>query len=309
MAEKTTTTKKTTTKRTPKTTGIVLFALGHPYYGNMAHQLAMSLKHGSPNVNIALFVDDRGGQYLDKHKLSLFTKVLKIPSEYTQFRGRENFLKPKVYLNHLSPWDKTLYLDVDMIWNPKRQVETLLNELSGVGFTMQNNGHLDMAKSKDLDSKYVIWATSRDIMTAHGFKSGKLYNLSSELFYFEKSKKNDQFFTDAQSLFESPKVKHVDFADGVPDELPFTIAMVKNKIHPHIDKWRPVFWESFSKVQPVERDLWSSNDALSLGGNIVPKYTKRVYNNLVRWYGNQFGCQNVWFARDKRSFINSRQVI
>ena len=324
MAKKKTTTKKESTvkkvdtkvtaekvapKTTPKTTGVVLFAMGHPYYGYMAHQLAMSLKYGSPDVKIALFIDDRGGQYLDKHKQSVFDKILKMPKEYTTFKGRQNFLKPKVYLNHLSPWDNTLYLDVDMIWNPKRKVGDFLNNLQGIPLTMKNNGHIDMAKSKDLDSKYIIWATTRDVMTAHGFKSGRLYNLSSEVIYFEKSKKTDQFWSDAQELFSKPNVKHVDFADGVPDELPFTIAMAKNKIYPHTDNWRPVFWESFEKKQPIERDLWGSHWALSLGGNIVPKYTKRVYDNLIRWYGNQFGCKNIWFAKDKRSFIQSRQTI
>ena len=302
-------TTKKTTKKKAKTTGVVLVALGHPYYGNMAHQLAMSLKFGAPDLDVALFIDDRGGQYLDKHKRSLFDKVLKMPKEYTRFRGRESFLKPKVYLNHLSPYDKTLYLDVDMVWNPKRNAGEFIKELNGVGFTMQNRGHLDMAKSKDLDSKYMIWATTRDVMTAHGFKSGKLYNLSSELIYFEKSTKIDKFWDDTQSLFESPKVKHVDFADGVPDELPFTIAMVKNKIYPHMDNWKPVFWESFMKIQPVERELWGSFNALSLGGNIVPKYTKKIYDNLITWYGNQFGCSNVWKCKDKRSFVKSRQQI
>lgn len=214
-----------------------------------------------------------------------------------------------MYLNHLSPWDKTLYLDVDMIWNPKRNAGEFIKGLNGKSFTMQNRGHLDMGKSKDLESKFTIWAKTKDIMTAHGFKSGKLYNLSSELIYFEKSTKLEKFWSDTQSLFDSPKVKHVDFADGVPDELPFSIAMVKNKIYPHIDNWKPIFWESFIKKQPVERDLWAEFNGLSLGGNIVPKYTKKVYDNLALWYANHYGVSNIWKAKDKRTFINSRQTI
>jgi len=288
-----------------KTKGILLIAINHPYYGDMAYNLALSIKKNAPNVNISILKDINGIRYLQPDQLEIFDKLITCPDEYTTFRGRKNYLKPKVYLNHFTPYDCTLYLDVDMILTPQKSIETLLNELEGVEFTMQNRGYLDLSKDVAEDTKSTIWAKDSDIKNEFNFKEGKLYNLSSEVIYFENTKNTKALFIEAQKLFESPKVKYVDFADGIPDELPFSIAMVIKKMYPHQDNWRPIFWESFDRVQPQEKIIYQKYYGISLGGNIVPNYTRKIYLNLVSFYG----MKTKKPLKNKRDFLENRKTI
>jgi hypothetical protein len=292
-----------------KTRGILLLAVGHPYYGDMAVNLAMSLKFTAPEIPITLVTDTNGMRYIDAQRQKLFDGILTCPDEYTTFRGRKSYVKPKVYLNHFSPYDQTIFLDVDMIMTPKKSIRDVFDECDGVQFTMQNRGHLDLAKVQDPDAMFIIWASTGKIKDAFGFESGKLYNLSSEFIYWEKSKKTDGLFARAQSLFESPKVRHIDFGGGVPDELPFTCSMIEMSMYPHKDVWRPIFWESFDKVQPQEKIINERFFGVSLGGNIVPKYTRKIYTNLVKFYGKHHGLTTHRPIKDKRQFIQERKTI
>ena len=42
----------------------------------------------------------------------------------------------------ISPFDETIFLDVDMIWNPKKKPEDLFEELNNPDFTMCNEGYV-----------------------------------------------------------------------------------------------------------------------------------------------------------------------
>lgn len=293
-----------------KSKGILLLAVGHPYYGQMAVNLAMSLKYTTPEIPITLITDDGGRKYITAEQQTLFDGMLLCPKEYLTFRGRTNYVKPKVYLNHFTPYDKTLFLDVDMIMTPHKSVRDIFEQCDGIPFTMQNRGCLDLAK-KDIDrnANFIIWATTGQIIEAFGFESGKLFNLSSELIYWEKSKKTDKLFSRAQELYESPKVRHIDFGGGVPDELPYTIAMIENDMYPHIEVWRPIYWEAFDKQQPTEKVINERYFGVSLGGNIVPKYTRKIYTNLVMFYGRHHKMTTNPNIKDKRQFIDERKTI
>lgn len=292
-----------------KTRGILLMALNHPYYGDMAFNLAMSLKYTAPELPITLITDARGFQYMDGKKQSMFDTILKCPDQYTDFRGRKSYIKPKVYLNHFTPYDKTIFLDADMIMTPRKTIMDLFDECSGKSFTMQNRGCLDLSQPSDPNANFMIWATTGQIMDAYGLTAGRLYNLSSELIYWEKGEQSEKVFETAQQLFESPKVRHIDFDGGVPDELPFTMSMILNNTYPHKDVWRPIFWEAFDKIQPQEKEINEKYYGVSLGGNIVLKYTRKIYKNLVTFYGNHHGVTTHSPIRDKRQFLTDRKTI
>ena len=46
--------KKIIQENTTETKGVLILALGHPYYGRMAAQLAMSIKSNTPKINISV---------------------------------------------------------------------------------------------------------------------------------------------------------------------------------------------------------------------------------------------------------------
>lgn len=323
MAKQSTTTKKKSTKPTvekvtptPKkqSFGIIITALDSPYYGKYAFQLALSIKHTSPNVNIALLCNDPGKAHLSPGEQAFFDKIIKVNKTAVTSNGREATLKFKTFLYDISPYDRTLYLDADTLLNPKRSIENMLSELpKDCKFTMQNRGHQDLKSSSDetLNSRFTIWANSLHIKKAYKFTEGKLFNLSSEFIYFVKDKEVKRLFDTAKKVYDNPKVQYEFFNGGVPDELPFAIAMIECGMYPHQDVYRPFYWEAFDKKRLLHspRELYAQYYGVSFGGNLQESFIKKFYHNLAQYYCNQFGVQHVFDLKDKRSFLPNRHTI
>ena len=296
------------------TRGVIIACLDQPYYGNYAFQLALSLKHTAPNVKITLLCNDAGKGHLTQDKLSFFDKVIKVSDLAVTSKGRPATLKFKTYLYDVSPYDETIYLDADTLFLPKKSINDLFDSIpKDCNFTIQNRGCLDLKTStpEQLNSRFTIWANSQQIKDAYKFTEGKLYNLSSELIYFKKDKDVKKLFDTAKKEYDNIKVKHEAFNGGVPDELPFAISMIKLGITPHLDNWRPFYWEAFDKLRLLNnpKQLYAVYYGVSFGGNMQENFIKKFYHNLAQYYCNNSGVQHVFDLKNKRSFLPNRHTI
>lgn len=316
--------KKETTKKTvekvntapPKKLkrGIILACLDNPYYGNYAFQLALSIRHTSPTMPISLLCNDAGKGHLTEDKLAFFDKIIKVNHVAVTSKGQSATLKFKMYLYDVSPYDETIYLDADTLFLPKKSIDQMFDVIpKDCNFTMQNRGCLDLktATPEQLNSRFTIWANSQHVKDAYKFKEGLLYNLSSELIYFKKTKEVKALFDQAKKEYDNIKVKHENFNGGVPDELPFSIAMIKKGVYPHQDNWRPFYWEAFDKARLLHkpRDLYALYFGVSFGGNMQENFIKKFYHNLAQFYCNKFGVPSVFALKDKRTFLPNRHTI
>jgi len=278
--------------------GILLIALGHPFYGNYAANLAASLKFNYPNLPIALaFGGDALNHIKSDKRIALFDHFVTIPEHCYKTDGVDTFIKAKNYMYDLSPFDTTLFLDVDMIMFPRNAetkafgINTFFDEMEAakVDFTITNRDFMNFMEPDEKLSKYSLWANVAEIKAAYKFKDENYYSCHSEFIYFTKCKKNEKFFNLAKETAENLKVKHTVFGGGIPDELPFAIAMAKLKHYPHKTGFVRIFWENtehskpFSNVSQMYKDWYG----LSIGGNDNPKDTVKLYNTLATFYGNK----------------------
>lgn len=292
------------TKKETSDRGVTILVLGHAYWGRWAYNLAMSLKYTCPEIKISLLYSGDGiNQIVDK---SLFDKIIKVPSKYYLTDGRLLYLKVKTALNKLSPYKETIALDADMIWLPKKSIMSLFNELQSVDFTMANRSWMAL-ESESLTDEFGVWASPKHIKEVFKFKEGRFYNLSSEMIYFKKTKEVNKLFADAFKLFDSEVTLTRFFNGGMPDELPFTISMIKNKIYPHKDNYKPFYWESAEHLRLEGADLNNGFYAYSMGGHVSHPAVKKIYNNLVQFYCNQFSQRTPFFWHDKRGWMPARQ--
>ena len=273
--------------------GVVILALGHAYWGRWAYNLAMSIKFSSPKMPITLLYSDAGKTHI--HDVTFFDKMIEIPPEHYTTNGRISYLRAKTCIYKLSPYKETVYLDADMIWLPQTPIDNLFDSLVDVDFTMANRGFMDL-NDEDLSDTFGVWASPKHIKEVFNFKEGKFYNLSSEMIYFKKKKNIGKLFSDASKYYDDETYNHVYFNGGMPDELPFTIAMIKNKIYPHIDNYLPVYWEA--ATNPPRRLSGAELNAFmaySMGGHIPHPTMKKTYNNFVQFYYKKFQKQYPYF--------------
>jgi hypothetical protein len=275
------------------TKGILLIALGHENYMKMAVNLAMSIKCNEPELQIALATD----REVRPEYRALFDKVKTVPKKAYMAGVKVEFIKAKLFMYDLSPFDETLFLDVDQIVIPGRKLTSIFSELRDIDFTMSNTGLAGMS----------IWADMAEVKTLYGDKP--YWNFHSELVYFKKCDRAKQFFEAAKKVFADNKIKSAHRFSGstMADELAFQVAAIVTGIYPHAENWTPNFWWSrdrkFRGKYPYQLKEYFT---YSIGGNHTPAFIKQQYNNLAAFYSARMKLQNAYKLTDKRNFLPER---
>ncbi len=288
-----------------KTRGIILIAAGHINYTRMARNLAISLKANDADVKISLIHTDMVPEGIVNE--GLFDQFIQAPVESYHTFGVTQYFKLKTWVYALTPYDETLYLDVDMVWIKGRKPSDLMATLADIDFAMANYGHTPINNGADS-----FWADVSEVRRAWNLTDEKWYAYSSEIIWFKKCKEVKKYFDKAKSVYDNPKVKTLEFGGSqMADELAFVIASSITGIFPHQDKWQPIFWHhkqpGKKNLQPYQlaHEFW----AYSMGGNGHPTNIINNYNSLVNHYCNMLGLSNSYLWKDKKTFLTSRVKI
>lgn len=274
--------------------GIVILALGHPNYTEMAVNLAASIKANGAKTPIAL-LHNGGYAALPPEKQAMFDRNIVVKEKYYE-RG---YVQAKTHLYDISPYDKTLYLDADMITLIGVNFDPLIAELDGVPFTIMNE-----------PAEYCIWAEVEDLRE-YCKSNNPLHIMYSELMYFEKGEATKAYFQEVKKSHKEITFQKRAFAGGVADELAFIAASLKTGMMPHKPNWKPVFWH-FRDKQHRHLQAHQLNKlyyGYSAGGNYTDKVTKFNYDTLALHYSQVMKIGQPYKLADKRSYLKERSII
>lgn len=276
-----------------KKQGILLIATGHSNYGTMAYNLALSIK-SVEDIEIAVVYSGTSLSYLTEQQKEIFNHKIELPDDYRTGFG------VKLHLDQLTPFDKTLCLDVDMLWLGKNP-SGLFTEIDGTGFTIITEGDSDTP-----NKKYYFWADLADIQKAYGVK--KVYQTRSEVIYFEKG---TQVFKKARELKPEAKLTTIrKFGEYIPDELYFNIAMAVISVDPHVVKWMPAYWSRLhGEVMPNLSVLYRDYYLLSFGSNAASPIMKRAYDNVMKVVCQKLGLPYMFKLKSKKEWAPGRLKI
>lgn len=208
-----------------------MIATGHAQYGNMAHNLACSIKYAE-NIPVALVHDEFSLSHLNDDQKAVFSELIPVPAEYRSGFGL------KLHLDQLTPFDNTLFLDADMLWLGKKPSE-LMADCAGE-FRIITEGDSDKP-----NPKYYFWADAADIKKQYGVD--KIPQTRSEVIYFEKGCK---VFKKARELKPESKLTTIrKFGEFIPDELYFNIAI--GLLGLELNPFKPAYWSRLNnEVMP-----------------------------------------------------------
>jgi hypothetical protein len=269
--------------------GIVIIATGHPYYGRMAFNLALTIK-AAENIPIAIIYRQPGINHLNEHQRSIFDHTILLGDNYgTGFTT-------KLYLDELSPFDKTLFLDADMLWLPSMKPSELFDSLNGIQYTGITEG-----KTGDANRGYYFWGDHDEILKVYEVQT--IYQWRSEIIYFEKG---TQVFSTSRTLHPEIHLKSVKrFGDLIPDELYLNIATAICNVHPHQYKWTPAYWPRMHGdfIKPQLNGYY----LVSFGSNYASPQMKNLYDKILRNATTTTGMQSNFVLHSKRSFMEERK--
>lgn len=274
--------------------GIVIYALGHPYYGRYAHNLAVTIK-AVEDIPIAVVHDISSLSHLDDAQKSVFDHMV--------FTDIKPGCGGKLHAYKHSPFEKTLLLDADMIWLPQHKPSELFDELKGVEFTGITEGSTD-----NPSAHYFFWAEVEEVREKYGI-TGTIHQWRTEVLYFERSEKVAGMFADAIKINERHGLSKVkEFAEGIPDELSINIAAAKHELNPHKPRWQPSYWAQLFQNQIPQADtLYREYYLLSAGGNMNTENVKQLYNRIVKAQAPKLGLSFAFGLQSKHSFLPQRR--
>lgn len=276
-----------------KNKGVIVFALGHPQYGRLAFNLAVSIK-AMEDIPIAVVHDSTGLAHLSEAQVKLFDMV--IPCDLEAGCGA------KLHAYEFSPFDHTLLLDADMVWLPRRMPSELFKELEGVEFTGITEGDTD-----NPSGQYFFWADVAEVKEKYGVQ--KMHQWRTEVLYFEKSDKVEKMFKDAIDIHSNHGLSTVKkFAEGVPDEMSINISAGMNDIEPHLKRWQPSYWpQMFANRIPEVGTLYRDYYLLSAGGNHTTDNVKQLYNNIIKAQAPKLSLTHSFPLQSKYNFLSNRR--
>ena len=276
--------------------GIILLASEHALYGRLAYNMCMSIKAVDKDFPVALVHDGLAVNHLSDTQRRLFDKLIGMDCP--------GAFGAKLYLDQLTPFDKTLYLDVDMAWLPKYSPRDLIRSLKDTDFASITEG-----STEDPSPKYYFWADIEEIKRVYSVE--KMYQWRSEVMFFQKSERVTKMFERARSVYENHQLTTIHFFGGhIPDELAINIATAIEGIEPHVYKWTPAYWPRLhgEHITSLEA-LYTKYYALSCGSNVVSSNTKKLYDRIIKAAAYKLKQPYLFPMVNKRDVIKSRQKV
>lgn len=274
--------------------GILLIAIGNREYLEMAKNLAMSIKNVEPTMSIAL------AHNFDNVDSKLFDNLVVVPEESYNTNGQREYIKVKTWMYDFSPYQETLFLDVDMVWLFEKKPSGIFDECKDIDWTMSNTGKAEVS----------IWADINDIRRL--YPNVQMWNFHSECVYFKKSEKVKRYFDKVKAIYENPPIKGTNFGGArIADELAFQIASIELNEFPHKENWTPIFWYARDKkkshMQPYK--LKEYYYAYSVGGNRLPIHVRSNFMTISNYHAQTSKLGKAYKVKDKRSFIKERMKL
>jgi hypothetical protein len=285
--------------------GILLIAINSPFYGCMAYNMAVSIRLKS-DMPITILADSQALSSLTSQQREIFSIVEPNLTDYLD-KGISNPLKLKTLIYDYSPYQETLYLDVDGLWLD-RNPEDLFGELNG--FQIHE---VDRYKKEDYGKCNMIW-------TITGKGAGKVQHLpeilkekgittqypeyNSSFIYFEKSDKNKVYFDQVKVNYED-RYEKMKLGGLYPDELTWNLTSAQLKHYGK--KMRPIYfqWENTVKeIHEIKKNFWILGMAAGYQpGKLISHYNSLARSNMIKHEGKFY--RNFEFKMNKKLYFGN----
>jgi len=297
-------------------TGILLIAVGHPIFGELAANCAMSLKANNCPYPVALASMPCALQTLPTgHLDGLFDRHLSVPNWVTLGEdGHRQWVKVKQYLDVISPFEKTLYIDADSLLLPNKSIESVMKLLSLFPFHPMIYGWGNM-DSGDASVNYFWLNEQKDLKklkSTFKLKGNRVYATNTSLVYFDRSKQSETVFKTVREVAANYPEYATSWRDGVPDEFLYMIGMCKAGIKTHIVPCIPAYIEVMERgilrnkqVQPMH--IQKNYKMISMVGTCGDS-SLQVYHNSLKSYVTKLNKEKYFAYRTKDDYIKHNPI-
>lgn len=270
-------------------TAIVILAIGEKKWGELALNLALSIKANSPEQKIALIYEHTAIAGIEP----LIEKHIDYGMAVTRYDTAIEFsffLKTRLYdmATEMCDAEAFIYLDADTIIVPGKKPFDWFVEHKDRIFTSYCNDIINLETGKRRRKDYTFWCEPMDAALYFNLK-GKMPQVNSSFLYFVRDMRVKELFDKAKEVYDDNKFPYEEYKGAKPDELCFNIACCHTGLLPHRDTYRPVFFQFGSETHTrsyIHQYFASFGFA---GVNEPSKYLLDTYHETAEHYRWLFG--------------------
>lgn len=262
--------------------GVIILSLKKPAYSLAAFNLALSIKHYNPNINITLVSDGEHRKHFHPEHYLQFNWIKEIDKDH--YTGQDGTFQPalgKLNVYRYSGYKRTLYIDADSL--VLQDLMPMFEKLKGSRF-----------KSNVIE-QYTQWTTKEMFNSFFGVDFGATVN--SSWFYFEDNTVFEQANSFYSKDFDVQNIKPK-WGGTLPDEMFINASLTRLNIDAKVD-FEVMFFGNLVDKRTLE-ELQNDFFAFTLYGGmktvrgIYVDFYDRICNKMCR----QLGIQHKFKAKD-----------
>ncbi len=175
--------------------GICLLCFGDKSFGQLTYNLVASIKQYS-DIHVTVFTDHVSIDSVDK---TIFDNILDIPSETFYLDNISQPNRFKLCLYDVSPYENTMYIDVDSLYVSNQPINNLFDKLNEtVDIIGQNERSIDMTNTTNIFHDVDI--TSFD--PKFTFKKKLVHQLHGQFLLYKRNKETKDFFEISKFIYD-----------------------------------------------------------------------------------------------------------
>lgn len=254
--------------------GVVLLAVENPVYAKFAFNMALSIKHHSPNIPIQLIADHNAlnGLMAWQEQPEFFDYITKVDESFSrapdsEYNSKSRFTpaKAKMSIYDVAMFEENIFLDVDGVMI--NAIEPLFELNKNKEFSTQVIGHCKFGED---EFPNMLWSKPKEFYQHFKVDSSvDLTATNSSFIYFKKGVFAKQIFATALDQLMNNRMprgaQHLKWGTGQPDELYLNASLALNNYDASMPGRDFAIYFSSSRIEP-EKDLQSKYFAIGLYG-------------------------------------------
>lgn len=272
---------------------VVTLAVGERKYGDLAINLALSIKCQTPEQKILLIYEPTAIKGIEE--------LVEKHFDYGQLEHRHTdtaaefafWQKTQLYttvMQAVPEATEIIFLDADTIMLPSKTVNEWFEKHQGRPFTSYCNDILDFKTGKRKRRDYTFWCDPAKVKEHYNLSDfNKIPQINSSFLYFEKGELAKTYFQVASNVWNDDNIQYTEYKNTKPDELCFNIASAITNILPHQTTYRPIFFQFGSEQQNISY-INHYYKSFGFAGTASPHdYLVKFYNDTSEYYRYHFG--------------------
>lgn len=294
---------------------IVTMAIGDSTWGNMALNLALSIKANSPEQKTALIYTDGAIRGIEQLCGRFFDYAFQISHDSESQSSIELSFKskPELYdmvLSMVPDAKQVIFMDADTLVAPGKNVSEWFDEHSDKDFTSYCNDMYYYATQTRKRKDYTFWCDPEIAKKYFGLHpSSRLPQVNSSFLYWTVNERAKLLFDTAKELWECQYEDIQQYRGEKPDEFCFNIACAITGVYPHRNTYRPIYFTCFSEDRSTEYIYHYFRAFGFAGTGLSILHLEGIYNDCVRYYRQHFGIFATWeFKVTSKAFADTSPI-